>query len=300
MQQRLPSTSTLYKLLKTNKRSIYIVTTEHTFVNYEVEKSHRTLFIPLYGKARVSRKNIILSDPIAEKIWEKEAFPVKGKSGSKWLAYNMAMRARIFDDWTDSMIEQDPGALVLHIGCGLDSRCQRVKNHPKLWLDCDFPDVISMRRRYYEETSTYQMHELNASDPEQVRALPDSNNVIVILEGISMYLTNEQLRAFLAVLQEKYKSVHILMDIYTVFGAKASKYKNPINDVGVTTVYGIDDINGLLKGLQIRFKAEHSLTPPELVDELQGFDKRFFKLMFTGKMYKKIYRLVELERTMFR
>ena len=261
---------------------------------------NRTLFIPLYGKARVSRKNIILSDPLAEKIWEKEAFPVKGKSASKWLAYNMAMRARIFDEWTDSMIEQDPGALVLHIGCGLDSRCQRVKNHPKLWLDCDFPDVISMRRRYYEETSTYQMRELNASDPEQVRALPDSDNVIVILEGISMYLTNEQIRAFLAVLQEKYETVHILMDIYTVFGAKASKYKNPINDVGVTTVYGIDDINGLLKGLQIRFKAEHSLTPPELVDELQGFDKRFFKLMFTGKMYRKIYRLVELERTMFR
>ena len=131
---------------------------------------NRTLFIPLYGKARVSKKNIILSDPFAEKIWEKEAFPVKGKSASKWLAYNMAMRARIFDEWTDSMIEQDPGALVLHIGCGLDSRCQRVKNHPKLWLDCDFPDVISMRRRYYEETSAYQMHELNASDPEQVKS----------------------------------------------------------------------------------------------------------------------------------
>lgn len=257
---------------------------------------NRTLFIPLYGKARVSKKGIILSDPSAEKIWEKEAFPVKGKSSSKWLAYNMAMRARIFDDWTDSMIEQDPGALVLHIGCGLDSRCLRVKRHPKLWLDCDFPDVISMRRIYYEETSTYHMRELNASDPEQVRALPDSNNVIVILEGISMYLTSDQLRAFFAVLQEKYKSVHILMDIYTVFGAKASKYKNPINDVGVTTVYGIDDINGLLSGLQIRFKAEHSLTPPDLVDELQGFDRSFFKLMFTGKMYRKIYRLVELER----
>ena len=257
---------------------------------------NRTLFIPLYGKARVSKKNIILSDPYAEKIWEKEAFPVKGKSASKWLAYNMAMRARIFDEWTDSMVEQDPGALVLHIGCGLDSRCLRVKNHPKLWLDCDFPDVISMRRSYYEETSIYQMRELNASDTEQVRALPDSNNVIVILEGISMYLTNGQLRALFAVLQEKYGSVHILMDIYTVFGAKASRYKNPINDVGVTTVYGIDDISDLLKGLQIRFKAEHSLTPPDLVNELKGSEKTFFKLMFTGKMYKRIYRLVELER----
>ena len=43
---------------------------------------NRTLFIPLYGKASVSKKNIILSDPFAEKIWEKEAFPVKGKSAS--------------------------------------------------------------------------------------------------------------------------------------------------------------------------------------------------------------------------
>ena len=261
---------------------------------------NNTLFIPLYGKAKVSKQNIILKDPTAERIWAAEGFPIRGKSRSKWLAYNMAMRARVFDNWTGKMLKQNKDALVLHIGCGLDSRCQRVKNHPKLWLDCDFPDVISMRRRYYEETSTYQMRELNASDPEQVRALPDSDNVIVILEGISMYLTNEQIRAFFAVLQEKYETVHILMDIYTVFGAKASKYKNPINDVGVTTVYGIDDISGLLNGLQIRFKAEHSLTPPELVDELQGFDKCFFKLLFTGKTYRKIYRLVELERTMFR
>jgi O-methyltransferase involved in polyketide biosynthesis len=99
-----------------------------------MDSVNRTLFIPLYGKAKVSKKNIILSDPYAEKIWEKEAFPVKGKSGSKWLAYNMAMRARIFDEWTESMIEQDSGALVLHIGCGLDSRCQRVKNIPNSGL----------------------------------------------------------------------------------------------------------------------------------------------------------------------
>ena len=36
---------------------------------------NRTLFIPLYGKARVSRQRIILDDPSAEQIWKKEAFP---------------------------------------------------------------------------------------------------------------------------------------------------------------------------------------------------------------------------------
>ena len=138
------------------------------------------------------------------------------------------------------------------------------------------------------------MRELNLADPEQVRALPARDTVIVILEGISMYLTKEELRAAFQALQEKYGEVHVLMDIYTVFGAKASKYKNPINDVGVTVVYGIDDVPALLEGLRIRFKEEHSLTPPQLVNELSGFDRVFFKMLFTGKMYRKIYWLVEL------
>ena len=63
---------------------------------------NKTLYIPLYGKSKVSRQGIILNDPSAEEIWKEEAFPIHGKSKSKWLAYNMAMRARVFDDWTVS------------------------------------------------------------------------------------------------------------------------------------------------------------------------------------------------------
>ena len=88
---------------------------------------NKTLFIPLYGKAQVSSKGVILSDPTAERIWRTESFPIRGKSKSKWLAYNMAMRARVFDDWTEAMLRMNRGALVLHVGCGLDSRCLRVK-----------------------------------------------------------------------------------------------------------------------------------------------------------------------------
>ena len=257
---------------------------------------NRTLFIPLYGKAYVSRKQIILNDPMAEKIWDKEAFPIGRRSRSRWLCYNMAMRARVFDDWTDEQLKEHPDALVLHVGCGLDSRCLRVREPYVNWVDCDFPDVISARRNYYQETEAYHMTELNAADPEQVRSLPDARIAIVILEGISMYLNHAQLRGFFRTLQEKYGQVHILMDIYTVFGAKASKYKNPINEAGVTKVYGIDDIEGLLSGLKIRFLREHSLTPARLVDELTGGERRIFKWLFTGRLYRRIYRLLELEK----
>ncbi|MCQ4022448.1 MULTISPECIES: class I SAM-dependent methyltransferase [unclassified Ruminococcus] len=256
---------------------------------------NKTLFIPLYGKSQVSKKGIILKDPMAEKIWEKESFPIRGKSKSKWLTYNMAMRAKVFDDWTEEMLKQDKEAVVLHIGCGLDSRCQRIISPYKNWIDGDFPDVIALRKNYYEETDNYHMVNFDAANPENIKSLPNGNSAIVILEGVSMYLSNEQIKGFLLVLQEKYQRLHILMDVYTEFGAKASKYKNPVNDVGVTKLYGIDDFRPILQNTRIKLKSEHSLTPDRLVNELSGFDKFFFKMMFTGAMYKKIYRLYELK-----
>jgi O-methyltransferase involved in polyketide biosynthesis len=255
---------------------------------------NRTLFIPLYGKARVSQKGILLSDPTAEEIWEAEAFPIRGKSKSKWLAYNMAMRARVFDDWTEEMLREYPDALVLHIGCGLDSRCRRVKVPYRLWFDCDFPEVLAIRRKYFPESEIYRMIPLDAAKPEQIAALPDYGTAVVVLEGLTMYLPPDDLRGFCAALADKYPQVHILADFYTEFGAKASKYKNPVNDVGVRKLYGVDDPDALLDGLPVGVVREHSFTPASLVDELKPAERRVFRFLFTGRVYRKIYRLYEL------
>ena len=256
---------------------------------------NRTLYIPLYGKAKVSRQGIILNDPCAEEIWKEEAFPIHGKSRSKWLAYNMAMRARVFDDWTDSQLQQNKNALVLHIGCGLDSRYMRIKSSRSEWIDCDLPDVIETRKKHFQENETYHMKALDASVPEQISSLPDRDAAIVVLEGLSMYLTNSQVHGLLQALDKKYQILHILMDVYTEFGVKASNYKNPVKDVGVTRLYGIDDIGSILYGLRIRIVKEHSFTPEALVNELAPLERLFFKMLFTGKAYRKIYRLYELE-----
>ena len=257
---------------------------------------NKTLFIPLYGKAKVSKQGIIIKDSMAEKIWDAEGFAVSGKSKSKWLTYNMAMRAKIFDDWVEKMLSENPDALVLHIGCGLDSRAFRIGSSYKLWIDGDFPEVIEARKKYYSENEHYKMMEFNAAKAEMVEKLPDAQTVIVIFEGISMYLRNEELNAFVHALDKKYPQIHMLMDVYTVFGAKASKIKNPIKEVGVTTVWGIDDINVILTGTHVTFEAEHSLTPENLVNKLPSFDRGVFKLLYTGSFYRKIYRLYELSK----
>lgn len=265
---------------------------------YSMTEVNQTLFIPLYGKAKVSRQGIILKDSMAEKIWDAEAFEVHGKSKSKWLTYNMAMRAKIFDDWVEKMLAQNPEALVLHIGCGLDSRAFRIAAPYSNWIDGDFPEVLEARKKYYSENEHYKMMAFDASKSEMVEKLPDAKTVIVVFEGISMYLRNEELNAFVRALDKKFSQVHMLLDVYTVFGAKASKYKNPINDVGVTSVWGLDDINLVLAGTQFKCDAEHSLTPDNLVKQLPPFDRGFFKFLFTGSFYRKIYRLYEISKTL--
>ena len=99
--------------------------------NIRMNEVNKTLYIPLYGKSKVSQQGIILNDPSAERIWKEEAFPIRGKSRSKWLAYNMAMRARVFDDWTERMLRRNNDALVLHLGCGLDSRSMIICRVPR-------------------------------------------------------------------------------------------------------------------------------------------------------------------------
>ena len=248
---------------------------------------NKTLYIPLYGKAYVSRRGIILRDKKAESIWAEVAFPLRGKAKSKWLAYYMGMRAAVFDRWAAAQT----GDIVLHIGCGMDSRAERVGGD-RPWYDMDFPEVIAERRRYYAEDDRYRMAAGDARDPGFLDSIPRGGRAIVIMEGISMYLSAEERKGLLAALRAHFDQLAILMDCYTVMAAKMSKYKNPVNTVGVTELHGVDEPEALcVPGLS--FVKEHDMTPRSLIDELQGAEKRIFRRVFAGGFSRKLYRLFE-------
>ena len=254
---------------------------------------NKTLYIPLYGKAFVSRRGLLLEDKKAEEIWEKEAFPLKGKAKSKWLAYNMGMRSAVFDRWTREQLRRYPDAVVLHAGCGMDSRYLRVGTGNGQWFDVDFPDVIDERKRYFRETERYHMIGSDIRATDWLSAIPAGTPAVIVMEGISMYLKPEALKEVLRQWKDHFGQASILMDSYTVFAAKATKYKNPINEVGVTEVYGFDDPHVLEEGTGLAFLEEHSLTPEWLIRQLPRGEQGFFRRMFAGKMAKKIYRLYE-------
>ena len=231
---------------------------------------NKTLYIPLYGKAYVSRKNIIIKDKKAEEIWGAAGFSLKGKAKSRWLAYFMAMRAVVYDEWIKSKLVNDAASVVLHIGCGLDSRVKRVSA---------------------ENTNSADMRESGWKS-----RIAGNQNAMVILEGVSMYFAPEELLELLSSLAHHFTSVSLLMDCYSERAAKISKYKNPIHEVGVNLVYGYDKPRELADKSGFVFLGEHSLTPMKYVNELQGLEKIIFQYLYAGKAAASIYKMYEFKK----
>ena len=256
---------------------------------------NKTLYIPLYGKAYVSKKGCFLCDIKAEEIWEKEAFPLRGKSKSKWLAYYMGIRSAVFDGWLQGKLSQAEDAVILHLGCGMDSRILRVPSDGHKWYDVDFPQGIQERNRYYTESAQYRMIGADIRNPDWFKQIPEKKRAIIVMEGVSMYLTFSELQGLFHALSAHFDDFTLLMDCYTGWAARLSKYKNPIHDVGVAKVYGMDD-PASLESASLVFVKEHDMTPPHLIHELHGAERFIFKTLYAGHLSKKLYRLYEYQK----
>ncbi len=256
---------------------------------------NNTLYIPLYGKFYVSRKGLFLIDKKAEEIWKSEGFSLKGKSKSKWLAYYMGIRSAVFDGWLKQQMADAPHAVVIHIGCGMDSRVIRVGTENHKWYDVDFPEVIEERKKYYAEQDNYKMIAGDARDCTWLREIEEKKSAIVVMEGVSMYLTVDEVQNLADKLCSHFENLTLLVDVYTSFGAKMSKRRNPINDVGVTEVYGIDTPQAYQRK-KFTFVKEHTMIPQQYIDELKGFERLVFAKLYAGNFSKKLYRLFEYRK----
>ncbi len=257
-----------------------------------MDSVNKTLYIPLYGKSYVSRKGLFLSDPKAEEIWAAEGFRLKGKAKGKWLSYYMGIRAAAFDDWAKLQMKARPDAVILQLGCGLDSRCLRVDAVGHRWYDVDLPEVIEQRMRYYKEDSNYRMLCGDIRQGNWLESVPETDCAIVLLEGVSMYLSQEELQTVITRLNDHFKCLALLVDVYTPMAARLSKYKNPVHGMGVSKVFGLSDPKLLEQG-EIVFLKEHSMTPQKYVDTLQGMEKIIFSKLYAGRLSRKLYRLYE-------
>lgn len=259
-----------------------------------MKNESKTLFIPLYGKAMMSRCGFF-SDETAEKIAESQPEAFQNVDTSKRLAVYMAMRAMQYDSLTEQFLKKNPDGAVVHLGCGLDSRCKRVKVPCRMWYDLDFPEVIELRKQYYPENAHHEMIASSATDAGWLSRIDDAGNPVLILaEGISMYLTETEMRALFARFQKRFVQTTFVFDAYSTFSAKVSRLKNPINAVNAKVSFAMDEpslFEDTEKG--IRCTAVRKIIRKEYIAKLSGLLRHRFSFM--GKAGSKMYRIYEYD-----
>ena len=103
----------------------------------KLNNESKTLFIPLLGRAIMSKNNIFLKDKKAEEIVNNVSFDFKSLKQSKWLSMFMSLRGLIIDELCNKYISNNFNCTVIHLGCGLDSRCLRVNQHHTKYYNFD-------------------------------------------------------------------------------------------------------------------------------------------------------------------
>ena len=111
-----------------------------------------------------------------------------------------------------------------------------------------------------------------------------------------MYFSFTQLQNLLSRIETHFRNVYLLMDCYSNFAAKASKYKNPINDVGVHSVYGLDNPASLCTNMKMKYKEEKEMTPISLIEQLDKSEQLIFKKLYSSGFAKNLYHMYEFEK----
>lgn len=189
----------------------------------ELNNESKTLFIPLFGKAIISRENLFFHDEKAEEIVSKIDFNFDSLKQSKWLSMYMSVRASIIDELCNNNIKEHPNTVVIHLGCGLDSRCLRVNQNFFCWYDVDYDSVIEIRKEFYDTNSKYQMIGSSVTDYKWLDNIKIAKYILVVAEGLTMYLSEEEIKELIAQISERFENVHLLFDAYTKKGVRGTK-----------------------------------------------------------------------------
>jgi O-methyltransferase involved in polyketide biosynthesis len=264
----------------------------------KLDKEKETLLVPLFGKAIESRKkNPILTDSKAMEIVEKidydfNALKIPGKTNMM-----ICLRAKLIDNFTGEFLHNHPNSIVLHLGCGLDSRYTRIKHGDVIWYDLDYTDVIDIRRHFFPETENYHLIPSSVTNPEWVEKIPETGrSCLVIAEGLFMYLKEEKIKSLLNAIKEKVGHYTLIFDAFSVFTSKKVKHHPSIKKTGATVYWGIDNPEVMVQwNTGIKFIKEIYFTSNEEIDRL-GFRTRFvYKIAHLFPIARKAQRIMIYE-----
>ncbi|GAA3990525.1 class I SAM-dependent methyltransferase [Allokutzneria multivorans] len=154
----------------------------------------------------------------------------------------VAIRAAHIDVLAREFLAANPVTTVLHLACGLDSRAHRVEHGQDVrWIDVDYPEIIALRKNLVPAPpGDYTALGTSVTDPDWLAEVPADGPVLVVAEGLTMYLDTADGRLLFRRLVEHFPSGALVFDSLSATGVKLSKRAKAIKMSGARLDWAID------------------------------------------------------------
>ncbi len=189
-----------------------------------------TLLIPLYVRAIESqRPDAMMKDEKAVALVTQKSFDF---TGVRQIPMNEAlnvmriMQVREMDRYARDFLNRHPEAVVVDIGCGLDSRFERVcserpDNGQAEWYDMDLPEIIELRRRFIsDEKERYHLLGCSVFEDTWLEAVSVHRQrpFLFLAEGVFVYFEEAQVKSLVLTLLNRFPGSEMVFDVFSPFG----------------------------------------------------------------------------------
>ncbi|SMB89219.1 O-Methyltransferase involved in polyketide biosynthesis [Pasteurella testudinis DSM 23072] len=206
-----------------------------------------TLLITLYAKAVESkRKHPLINDPDACRMAAQLDYDFSKYRNTKASTAGVAIRASHFDHMAAEFIERHARPVVVSVGCGLDTRRQRLgaAGGKAVFYLLDLAEVIAVRAQLLppadnEILSGVSMLETAWMD-DLLSRYPDGDFLFVI-EGVLMFFTEADCRFLLVELAKRFDGAQIHFDLPNQWLSRRTSWHDAVSKTNAVFKFGLDN-----------------------------------------------------------
>ena len=218
-----------------------------------------TMLQTVYARARESRGRGVIRDAKAEELVEKLDYDFSLAEKDTAMRSGVIARTIVLDRLTTAYLAGHPGAVVVNIACGMDTRCYRMTGY-RHWYNLDLPETMAVREKLLPESGAVTQIAMSAMDDWGSRIEETDAPVLIIIEGLTMYLTEADVQRIFAVIAGRFPQAAVLVETMNPMVVKRFKEKS-IEGSNAKFTWGVRDGRALAALLpDFRFVAEHGLT----------------------------------------
>lgn len=154
------------------------------------------------------------------------------------------------------------------LGCGLDSRYERLGSPELDWINLDFPEVIALRKQLFESRQNVKELAMSALDPKLLDQPDPQRPTLFVAEGLLMYLPRAQIRQLFRMLAPV--NGEFVAEVVSDWSTKTSAISRKV--LNITT--GLSSGVGYAGGLIHQYEPESWDKRIQLIQEWTYFDER--------------------------